>query len=543
MRRPIRNTVIKTVLGIVLCIALLSGAASAADLAVEPRLDLMPPHGEEDRSPCAQLKAWYQEHGQTGGTYRLTEDIVVEQFLSLKGSADAPITIDTGPYHIYVDSWHIFSLEGATIIGDGGEEGVVQVRSGTLEFHSGTIEARNGTALRLETESRLSYYLGETDRRALKASGNRAVALDASVYTCPLQMHDTCVIAEGPQAIGIKLADDLRFLRGTICAQGEGARSIVSQNLVEIRYSEAVIEPEAIGLTVLPAYDKIEGIDSDAYVILSKDTPLADVPLPTTLKAHIHSTDGKYVQTQLRVEWDTSDYQAHAASGDNFRMPGRLLDIDQYEVDETIKPQLSIEFREPGPATLQAVVQTGFRYVVVLLFDTPFDADEIYAEYCENGGEWVTTALTEDDLSGDRTTSYCYDFDACIPREFRIRVKGGLYDGISNSIALPLSDEQADPNISESEGDQGGTRGPGNPAQPKREAGAIPPILPLDEAMQIARPSTEQPQSQDVQQAGEAADAASIAIPSTGDGSRITATLLCCCAGITVLLRTHKRIR
>ncbi len=109
-----------------------------------------PPVPPAEASPsCDAIQAWLDENQDIGGTYVLRGDLIITDSLSIY-MPDAPITIEAGPYHIYVEDTALLELIGSniTITGDGGTEGLIRTSSmGTLIFAECSITAKNGTGL------------------------------------------------------------------------------------------------------------------------------------------------------------------------------------------------------------------------------------------------------------------------------------------------------------------------------------------------------------------------------------------------------------
>lgn len=119
------------------------------------------PAPEDTAATFDEMRDWLERYKGKDRTLYLTSDITVDtnyQFMTRYGDGWGTLTVDTGPYTIYVEG----ALEirpNLNFVGHGGTQGVFQVRSGgLLALADVTVRASNGCTVRQMPSSAFFAY-------------------------------------------------------------------------------------------------------------------------------------------------------------------------------------------------------------------------------------------------------------------------------------------------------------------------------------------------------------------------------------------------
>ncbi|MEG0378873.1 MAG: hypothetical protein RR614_10395, partial [Eubacterium sp.] len=255
------------------------------DLSLDAQMtDNTPPPRVEESASALALQEWYNAHCETGGTYTLTEDIIINDRMVLY-LPDAPITINTGSYHIYIMERALFETAGSvSIIGDGGTDGLVNVAPNAVFSISGiTLTATNGTAIYYKPyTAKYSTYLGNTYVDAptkITASGANACAVRSDIVMAypskaALSFMNCQIEVNGKNSTAVQAYHSIEMTHSTVTASGDSAQSIITEAGTITLFSSTA-SPESNPSVTTKILWEITELEKPE-IIIPPDTPFED---------------------------------------------------------------------------------------------------------------------------------------------------------------------------------------------------------------------------------------------------------------------------
>ncbi|WP_392886284.1 hypothetical protein [Eubacterium limosum] len=434
-----------------------------------------PPVPPAEGSPsCDAIQAWLDENQDIGGTYVLSGDLIITDSLSIY-MPEVPITIEAGPYHIYVKDTALLELIGSniTITGDGGTEGLIRTSSmGTLIFAECNITAENGTALFYEggKPTNWSIYIGGTlnSPTFIQAFGDNARGIVCE-QPDPLQLSNTFVKTDGSGSVGVSAVSDIFMSNCSVTAEGAESVSVVSQS-GEVTGTLCRLTPEAPQFSDDGTQWIITEIDKLNFV-LPPFTAYEESGLPNYMTVNLANSEDPYDTRYiaLAVTWDRTAYDAGLEKTDPFTLTGTLETRENLLNDSNQTPMASISFKTATPIDDLSVTTTPDVKMCRLdfSFTPPTGASSVkLLKSVDGGSSWISEDITQAYSQNDVGKALYDD----IMKEhgtalYRLKVTGSAYAGYSNTVtctfeALPLTGDAPE--------DIDGTRGGGGRIEPDR---------------------------------------------------------------------------
>lgn len=434
-----------------------------------------PPVPPAEESPsCNALQAWLEENQNIGGTYILNGDLIITDSLSIY-MPEAPITIEAGPYHIYVEDTALLELIGSnlTITGDGGTEGLIRISSkGTLIFAECSITAENGTALFYEggSPTNWSIDIGGTlyAPTFIQAFGDNARGIVCE-QPDPLHLSNTFVKTDGSGSACVSAVSDISMSNCSITAEGSGAVSVISRN-GEVTGTLCRLTPEAPQFSDDGTRWIITEIDELNFV-LPPFTAYEESGLPDYMTVNLANSEDPYDTRYiaLAVTWDRTAYDAGLEKTEPFTLTGTLETREDILNDSNQTPKASISFKTATPIDDLSVTVTPDVKMCRLAFSftPPAGASSVKLQKSADGGSiWTSEEITQAYSQNDAGQALYED----ILKEpgtalYRLKITGSAYAGYSNAVtctftALPLTGEEPE--------DIDGSRGGGGRTDPGR---------------------------------------------------------------------------
>lgn len=323
----------------------------------------------EDEARTADFVRWYLAHQNTGGTYTLTGDTILDSNkyggLSLpffmETQSGSHITIDTGSYSLIV-SRNISIGFGITIKGRGGQRGVIRVenlRSGKtyLTLSGAEVIAEEGIAIYV-AEDAYDFNIVSDDKTAaftvIRASGSGAVCIK-SMMQSPLRVIKADIEATGNGAVSIESAGDVYLTYSKVLSTGPDG--IAQANCYSIRTSGTVCVE---GSQVSPAVSQSSSTTINNGIVLDtmllniepvtvmRGTAFDDLKLPEWAKL---CHDYGIPRITVKIIWDEESYVRHSETGTDFELTGTFnFDIEKeaVRIDESLIAKVSISFKSFG---------------------------------------------------------------------------------------------------------------------------------------------------------------------------------------------------
>lgn len=434
-----------------------------------------PPVPPAEESPsCNALQAWLEENQNIGGTYILNGDLIITDSLSIY-MPEAPITIEAGPYHIYVEDTALLELIGSnlTITGDGGTEGLIRTSSmGTLVFAECSITAKNGTALFYEggSPTNWSIDIGGTlyAPTFIQAFGDNARGIVCE-QPDPLHLSNTFVKTAGSGSACVSAVSDISMSNCSITAEGSGAVSVISRN-GEVTGTLCRLTPEAPQFSDDGTRWIITEIDELNFV-LPPFTAYEESGLPDYMTVNLANSEDPYDTRYiaLAVTWDRTAYDAGLEKTEPFTLTGTLETREDILNDSNQTPKASISFKTATPIDDLSVTATPDVKMCRLAFSftPPAGASSVKLQKSvDDGSSWTSEEITQAYSQNDAGQALYED----ILKEpgtalYRLKITGSAYAGYSNAVtctftALPLTGEEPE--------DIDGSRGGGGRTEPGR---------------------------------------------------------------------------
>ena len=434
-----------------------------------------PPVPPAEASPsCDAIQAWLDENQDIGGTYVLSGDLIITDSLSIY-MPDAPITIEDGPYHIYVEDTALLELIGSniTITGDGGTEGLIRTSSmGTLIFAECSITAKNGTGLFYEGGEPTSWSIdvGGTLHAPtfIQAFGDNARGIVCE-QPDPLYLSNTFVKADGSGSACVSTVSDISMSNCRITAEGEGAVSVVSQN-GRVTGTLCRLTPKAPQFSDDGTRWIITEIDELNFV-LPPFTVYDESGLPNYMTVKLVNSENPYDTRYiaLAVTWDRIVYDAGLEKNEPFTLTGALETQENILNDSNQTPTAYISFKTATPIEDLSVTTTPDVKICRLIFNftPPSGASSVKLQKSVDGGSsWTSEDITQAYSQNDDGQALYEE----ILKEpgialYRLKVTGSSFAGYSNTVtctfkSLPLTGDDPE--------DIDGSRGGGGRNEPDR---------------------------------------------------------------------------
>lgn len=182
------------------------GTTSAAIEHTSPGAIYQEVQSEETTTPVAiistfeELTAYLEEYEYIGGEARVTNDLVLPKGTCFEYITPALVTIDMGEHTLYVDGELLLSShpegEGLTLMGKGGEHGLIHVRTGgVLNLWHVTLQSETGTAVWQE-EGAIFDFLEGKETKGIIHFAQKPVANSFSHSAPWVAIHNTVVLDE-----------------------------------------------------------------------------------------------------------------------------------------------------------------------------------------------------------------------------------------------------------------------------------------------------------------------------------------------------------
>lgn len=435
------------------------------------------PAPAEESPSCEAFQVWLDENQDTGGTYILTEDLVITRSLSIYRPG-APIAIDAGPYHIYVKDTALLELIGSniTITGEGGAEGLIRTSPmGVLILEACSITAESGTALFYEGGDPTSWSINIGGTLSAPAT-IAAYGENARGIVCeqpdPLELVNLFITADGAHSIGISSVSDISMTNCRVTAKGSGAVSVTTQN-GRVTGTLCRLTPEAPQFSYDETQWIITGID-ELHFVLPPFTDYEESGLPDYMTVNIANSkdpdDTCYVS--LAVTWDRFAYDAGLEKNEPFTLTGTLEVRGDILTDGAQTPAAAISFKTATPIDDLSVTATPDVKMCRLTFSftSPAGASSVKLQKSVDGGSsWISQDITKAYSLNDAGKAVYED----ILKEsgtalYRLKITGSAYAGYSNTVtgsfeSLPLTGEEYE--------DIDGSRGGGGRNEVSRDPG------------------------------------------------------------------------
>ncbi|MEG1185436.1 MAG: hypothetical protein RSD63_07325 [Eubacterium sp.] len=415
------------------------------------------PQKEENSPSCQALEEWYVAHKDTGGTYTLTEDVVVNNALCLQPTAD--MTLLMGDFHLYVRGTGLAELYGSHLFleGTGGSEGLIYADAASVVILDGPrITATNGTALVFGPgeDSPWETYLGGNYTDApttITAYGENACGID-SRFNWPLTVSHCDVTVNGNGSTGIKALQNITFRDCNVVAQGEAVFSQTGTIVLDC----TLTMPEVSGAEIID-YQVIEILPNDLSI--APFTPFEKSGAPKYITVMLQNPEDKYDvrQALITVEWDIEAFNAQLNGARNFTINGVAEKRPSMNFEGANSPVLNVSIRESKPITDLELMphKNGEPSYFTLSFEKPKGADDVILQTSTDGGksfkdESIRLQIESED--GERGT-YQSVFKETNHYYYRLKVIGSSYAGYSNRVDYryekpPIEEEDVEGNRS-----------------------------------------------------------------------------------------------
>ncbi|MGX9757368.1 hypothetical protein ACWYRQ_13885 [Clostridioides difficile] len=449
---------------------------------------LFPNKSFSQESNCLNdFKSWILENEDNSEkiVYTLPCDMVIDDYFELSIPYGTKITIDTNKYKILIKDKGSFFINGnkLNIIGEGETEGVIHVeRGGKLEIGIDNIIALNGTALYAEEEADLiiSTYYGEVGN--IKASGENAIGIYSEN---DVRVDCKTIKVDGENAIGIYSKGEVEIEDTSVIVNGDNklqsvglennkkGKSIVSEtkNVYIIGEQNTIMPdiPQDDDYNIIRCNRRGIGVFEEE-IIITKEDKVEDLKLPQTVTLKTSST--RFVN--LEVDWDLSNYYTDLNKDTEFVIKGKFkeehLNEKNIVLNDNVCPILYVHVKNKEPINDLEVffINSKKGYSAILEYSMPYNAKRVFAEYSNDGINWVSKEL---DYISNQTELNFEDFKL---RCFRIKVEGGLRDGYSNIFLKPGfvmggGSDQMTPEDDQDVIIDGGDRGGGGRDDPDRD--------------------------------------------------------------------------
>lgn len=412
----------------------------------------------------SRLKTWYDENWETGGTFTLQEDLILTGYLSLSSLSEGTITIDTGDYSIIVEDEQILRINNIIIRGSGREKPVIIVNQGHFEFCAGQVLAEKGIGVEVGSLGKITMPNNNWEKKII-AYGDYGLGLFIKKQGAEFSLFDLQLEALEENAIGIKTQSSLNLYRSEITA---GGASVITENEVPIYVYDTILIPE-IEDFVSNQQGRIQSVLDSPFIYANKS--LKDFEFPKALRVEVCHPNGSSEITSLQVNWEMESFWDELAIGKDFKITGNYMNSDYMIMPEGL-PICRVIIRENTPLTIEGSVSKRPFLMAFIEFDNPIDAKSYIIESSFDQIDWsIEEEVEKKDFDGLRRLVTPLIFDDGLSRYFRIRVDGGVCDGISNILYLGIDVPEEEKNNYGD--DREGTRGSGGLINIPRENSSL----------------------------------------------------------------------